>query len=209
MFGSCNVHPEAIIELHWLARVPLESPGGTGRDGYTQRCAYNHSDAPRKLAQPPINTQTCCWQLAHSLCSAAATCILKPALSFTGWRGCRWKALEAPVVTDKLSGALTITTTHRGSLRNHLSTQKPAVGKLAHSLCSAAATCILKPSLSFTGWRGCRWKALEVPVVTDTLSGALTITATHRGSLRNHLSTHKPAVGNSLTRCVRQLQRAS
>jgi hypothetical protein len=68
---------------------------------------------------------------------------------------------------------------------------------------------ILKPSSSFAGPREYRWQGLDVPAMMGKRRGTEKITTTSAGSLRSQLSTQKPALLNSIARCVQQVKHAS
>ena len=80
---------------------------------------------------------------------------------------------------------------------------KTCSSQLDRSLCTAAGeTCVLKSSLSFAGPHKYRWQGLEVPVMMGKRHGTAQITTASAGSLRSQLSTQKPALLNSIARCV-------
>jgi hypothetical protein len=91
----------------------------------------------------------------------------------------------------KRRGTAQITTTSAGSLRSHLSTQKPALLNSDRSLCLAAVIRVLESSLSFAGPRECRWQGLEVPAMMAKRRGTDQITTASAGSLRSHLINTK------------------
>jgi hypothetical protein len=68
---------------------------------------------------------------------------------------------------------------------------------------------ILKPSLSVACPREYRWQGLEVPAMMGKRRGTAQIATASAGSLRSQLSTQKPALLNSIARCVQQVKHAS
>jgi hypothetical protein len=81
--------------------------------------------------------------------------------------------------------------------------------QLDRSLCTPGQTCLDNLSLSFAGPREYRWQGLEAPVMMGKRRGTAQITTTSAGSLRSQLSTQKPALLNSIARCVQQVKHAS
>jgi hypothetical protein len=82
---------------------------------------------------------------------------------------------------------------------------KTCSSQLDRSLCLAAVICVLESSLSFAGPNEHRWQGLDVPAMMGKRRGTAQITTMSAGSLRSQQSTQKPALRNSLARCVWQL----
>ena len=102
----------------------------------------------------------------------------------------------------KRRGTAQITTASAGSLRSQQSTQKPALFATRSLAVYSRRNMILKPSLSFAGPREYSWQGLEVPAMMGKRRGTAQITTASAGSLRSQLSTQKPALLNSIARCV-------
>ena len=48
-FGSCNVHPQIIFELHWLCGCHWQALDVPARTKKTSRYGSSHNDAPWRL----------------------------------------------------------------------------------------------------------------------------------------------------------------